>query len=100
MTKPSQKRAVANNRRRLGDRGMSRFEVRGLEADKELVRTLAQRLARNDDAARKLRVEVSAKVSDAPASRGGIFRALRDSPLVGADIHFERDQTTGRDFDL
>jgi hypothetical protein len=38
MAQASQKRAVANHRRRLAERGISRYEVRGLEKDKELVR--------------------------------------------------------------
>ena len=43
-----QKRAVDNHRRRLRERGMARYEVRGLESDKALVRRLATRLAEND----------------------------------------------------
>ena len=42
MAQASQKRAVANHRRRLAERGISRYEVRGLEKDKELVRKLAK----------------------------------------------------------
>jgi hypothetical protein len=38
MTKAAQKRAVANDRRRLLEHGKGRYEVRGLEVDRELVR--------------------------------------------------------------
>src|SRR5579872_359630 len=45
--KASQERAVANHRRRLRERGLARYEVRGLPQDKQLVRELARRLASN-----------------------------------------------------
>jgi hypothetical protein len=34
----SQKRAIAEHRRRLGEQGIDRYEVRGLVQDKELER--------------------------------------------------------------
>lgn len=100
MTKTSQRRAVANHRRRLRERGMSRYEVRGLNADKELVRSLAKRLAVGDAAAAKLRVEVAQKVVGEPRRRGGVLAALRRSPWVGAELDLEREVTRGRDLDL
>jgi hypothetical protein len=55
MTSSSQMRALASYRRRLGERGMARFEVLGLDADRELIRALARRLAENDAEAARLR---------------------------------------------
>jgi predicted dinucleotide-binding enzyme len=100
MARAAQRRAVANNRRRLAERGMSRYEVRGLAGDKELVRTLARRLAGDDAAATRLRNELARQLGDQPVRRGGIYEALRRSPLVGADLQIERDPSTGRDIDL
>lgn len=100
MTKSSQHRAVANYRRRLAARGMSRYEVRGLASDKELVRTVAKRLAANDRAAHQLRDELEHRTSGEEAKRGGILAALRRSPLVGAQIDLHRDVIEGRDVDL
>ena len=100
----SQKRAVANHRRRLGERGLARYEVRGLEQDRQLVRQLAKRLAKNDAEAEHLRREITQKVADeAPLElRTGkdIWDALRRSPLVGLDLDIEREFTTGRDIEL
>ena len=45
MPSTSQRRAIEAHRRRLAERGLGRFEVRGLEADKDLIRGLARRLA-------------------------------------------------------
>jgi hypothetical protein len=45
MSNPSQKRAINNYRKRLNQRGMARFEVLGLDADRELIRSVAKRLA-------------------------------------------------------
>ena len=100
MTQASQKRAVANHRRRLTDRGIARYEVRGLEKDKELVRRLAKRLAAGGTGAARLRAELSRQVSDEPPRRGGIWAALRRSPLVGANLNLEREVVPPRDVDL
>ncbi len=41
----SQRRAIQNYRSRLSERGLSRFEVLGRETDRDLIRSLARRLA-------------------------------------------------------
>jgi transposase len=95
-----QKRALDNYRRRLGERGLARFEVLGRSADRELVRSLARRLAQNDPEAARLRAELSRSVAGEPSRKGGILAALRRSPLVGADLKFTREVTPGRNLDL
>ena len=95
----SQKRALRTYRKRLEDRGMARFEVLGLDADRELIRTLARRLAEKGPRARRLRATVS-QLSSEPGKKGGILAALRRSPLVGADITIRREKTRGRRVDL
>jgi hypothetical protein len=97
MTQASQKRAVANHRRRLADRGMARYEVRGLKADKELVRKLARRLAANDADAQRLRAEMAQWSASAEPRRGGVWAALRGSPAVGADLDLTREIVAERD---
>jgi hypothetical protein len=96
----SQKRAVANHRRRLAEQGISRYEVRGLAKDKELVRKFAKRLVADDAEAARLRTEVLKQVFDGPPRRGGIWAALRRSPLVGANLHLEREVVPPREVDL
>jgi hypothetical protein len=100
MTAASQKRAVTNYRRRLAERGIGRYEVRGLEKDKELIRKLAQRLSVNDGDAALLRAELVRQMSDEPPRRGGIWAALRRSPAVGADLDLSREVVSERDTGL
>jgi len=45
MGKSSQQRAIINFRNRLAENGLVRFEVTGRDADRDLVRTVARRLA-------------------------------------------------------
>src|ERR1035437_3114267 len=47
MSDTSQERVLNNYRKRLKQRGMARFEVLGLATDRELIRSLARRLADN-----------------------------------------------------
>ena len=92
----SQKRAIQNYRSRLGERGLARFEVLGLDADRALIRSVARRLAEDGPEASRLRTVVSQTVEGEPPKRGGILAALRRSPLVGADIDPERSREAGR----
>jgi hypothetical protein len=96
----SQKRALRNYRKRLITRGMARFEVLGLRADRELIRSLARRLATNDQEARLIRRTVGHTIAGEPAKRGGILAAVRRSPLMGAGLQFTRPVVQGRTADL
>ena len=100
MGKPSQKRASAQYRSRLAERGMARFEVLGRDADRDLIRTLARRLAAGDAEAARLRAAVDQTIGGEPPRTGGILAALRRSPLVGAGIGFDRPREDGRMVEL
>jgi hypothetical protein len=95
-----QKRAIQNYRTRLRERGLSRFEVLGRDADRELIRSLARRLAEDSPDASRLRATVSQTIAGEPAKKGGILAALRRSPLVGADLDLSRAHEEGRKVDL
>ena len=95
-----QKRALTNYRRRLGERGIARFEVLGLEADRALIRSLAKRMAERDTEAGRLRRAVSQALGSNDADTGGIVAILRRSPLVGAELNLTREETPGRALDL
>jgi hypothetical protein len=95
-----QKRALNRSRKRLNQRGMVRFEVLGLDADRELIRSLARRLAANGLDSARLRDTVRLTISGEQPKKGGILNALRRSPLVGADLDFSRLPTPGRPVDL
>jgi|SRR5271155_5526261 hypothetical protein len=100
----SQKRAIDNHRRRLAERGMSRYEVRGLAQDKELVRKLAKRLVENSADTERLRHELARQLAQETPPRfltgRDIWEAFRRSPLVGADLNLDREVVTPRDVDL
>jgi len=96
----SQKRAVHNYRSRLARQGLKRFEVLGLDADRDLIRTLARRLAEGDANASRLRAAVSSTLGGQPPRKGGVLAALRRSPLVGEDLDLSRPFETGREIDL
>jgi hypothetical protein len=100
MSDSAQQRATRNYRTRLGERGVSRFEVLGLERDRPLIRSLAKRLARNDAEASRIREAVAGAVGGKGGTKGGVWAALRRSPLVGADLSFQRSREPGRKIDL
>ena len=100
MTTAAQKRASANYRHRLGERGMARFEVLGRDSDRELIRTLAKQPAEDGPQADRLRTIIADETNTQAPSTGGILRALRSSPLVGANIVAERSPQDDRDVEL
>jgi hypothetical protein len=95
-TPPAQKRAVASYRRRQTERGLSRFEVRGLPKDKSLIREFAKRLALRDSESERLRTELGERIGGASGRKGGILAALRRSPLVGSGLTVKREKSRGR----
>jgi hypothetical protein len=96
----SQKRAIQNYRSRLSERGLARFEVLGLDRDRDLIRSLARRLADDGPDAARIRATVSQTISGEPPKTGGILAALRRSPLVGADLDLTRRHAATRKIDL
>ncbi len=100
MTNAAQKRANRNYRARLEQRGFKRFEVMALGTDRELLRTLARRLAEDGPDADQARAAVKKLVEGSPSKPGGIFAALRRSPLIGADLDLSRPHVEGREVEL
>ena len=96
----SQKRAIKNYRSRLGERGLARFEVLGLNGDKALIREVARRLAENGPESARIRDVVTKTISGEPPKKGGVYAWLRNSPLVGADLDLERVKGEVREIDL
>jgi hypothetical protein len=96
----SQKRAIQNYRSRLSARGLARFEVLGRESDRDLIRSLARRLAEDGSDAARIRATVNQTISGEPPKTGGILAALRRSPLVDADLDLSRSHVKGRKVDL
>jgi hypothetical protein len=100
MSTTPQKRALHNYRKRLNQRGLARFEVLGLDGDRDLIRSLAKRLAGEGPDSARIRAAVRRTISGEPPSKGGVLTALRRSPLVGADLDLKRPLTLGRKVDL
>lgn len=100
MAKTAQDRAIRNYRRRLAQRGMARFEVVGLDRDRGLIRSVARKLAGEDAGATQLRAYLQEAVVAQPVGKGTLLDILRRSPLVGADVKFTRERSSGRPVDL
>ena len=100
MGNTAQKRALRNYLSRVVKHGIARFEVRGLEADRELIRSLAKRLAEDDPDAQRIRTALSRTLRGEPPKKGGILAALRRSPLAGADLNLARSHEAGRKVDV
>ena len=100
MAKAAQRRAVKTYRSRLSKRGLARFELLGLTSDRDLIRSLARRLAEDGPEASNLRAAVHRTITGEPPRRGGILAALRRSPLIGADLNLARTHDDGRNADL
>jgi len=96
----AQKRALEKYRTRLGARGLARFEVVGRDTDRDLIRTLARRLAEDGPDATQLRAAMSQTIAGEPPKKGGILAALRRSPMVGADLDLTRPREEGRKVDI
>ena len=96
----SQNRAIKNYRSRLSERGLARFEVLGRDTDRELIRSLARRLAEDGPEASRLRAVVSQTIAGEPPKKGGILAGLRRSPLVGADLDLTRPRDEGRKVEI
>jgi hypothetical protein len=100
VSNAAQKRALRNYRSRLTERGIARFEVLGLDADRDLIRSLARRLAEEGPDAAHIRATVGRTIAGEPPKKGGILEALRRSPLAGADLEPSRARETGRKVNL
>ena len=96
----SQKRAIQTYRVRLGERGLARFEVLGRAADRDLIRSLARKLAEDGPDAQRLRNVVSHSIIGELPRKGGILAALLRSPLVGADLDLTRSREAGRKVEI
>jgi len=77
MSETPQRRALNNYRKRLSQRGMARFEVPGLDSDREMIRSLARRLADNGPDSVLIRATVRRTISGEQPKKGGILSALR-----------------------
>ena len=80
-------------------RRMARFEVLGLGADRELIRSLAKRLAEDSPDSARIRAEVRQTISGQSPAGGGILSALRRSPFVGAELDLKRPAAADREVD-
>ena len=72
----------------------------GRDADRDLIRSIARRLAENTPEALALRALMIQSISGEPPQKGGILAALRRSPLVGANLDLTRTREEGREVDL
>lgn len=100
MGTTAQARALKNYRKRLSKQGMARFEVLGLDSDRELVRALARRLAENDAKAAEIRASIASKIAPDTRKKGGILEMLRSAPPGFAELDLTRPFVEPREIDL
>ena len=100
MGNSAQKRAIENYRSRLTKRGIARFEIQALDADRDLIRSLARKLTEDGPEVGQLRRIIQQAVAGEPPRAGGILAALRRSPLVDADLDLGRPREEGRKVNL
>src|SRR6202167_6112128 len=100
MRDTAQKRALRNYRSRLTKRGIARFEVLGLNADRDLIRSVSRRLAEDGPDSARIRAAIGSTISGAPPTRSGTPERVRRSPLVGANLEFDRPSQPSRKVDL
>ena len=100
VSRSSPRRAVARFRARLTARGLVRFEVTGRDADRDLVRFVARRLAEGGSDAERLRAAIDQTIGGEPPMKGGFLRALMASPLVGSGLDLSRPRDARRVVDL
>jgi hypothetical protein len=96
MGSSSHRSAMNAYRARHARRGIARFEVLGRQTDRELIRFVAKRLASEGPEASALRDAIRRSIAPNSAKKGGVLAALRRSPLVGANLVFERPRIDGR----
>src|SRR5436190_22518243 len=99
MSTTPQKRAIKRYRKRLNELGMARFEVLGLNSDRELIRAVARKLAGSDPDSAGIRAAIRQILSGAQPPKGRILSALRRSPLVGTDLNLSRPVASDRKVD-
>ena len=100
MRKRSLRQTLDNYRSRLTERGMARFEVIGRDGDRELIRSVARRLADGGADADRLRAALNQAISDKPPGNGAILKTLLASPLIGSELDLSRLHEDGRTVDI
>jgi len=74
--------------------------VLGRDGDRDLIRSIARRLAEDSPEAFRLRAIVTKSIAGEPPRKGGILAALRRSPLVGANLDLTRSHEEGRKVEI
>lgn len=96
----AQRRAIANYRSRLTERGIVRFELQAFATDRDLIRALARKLVEDGPEAGQIRQALQQAVAGEGGKLGGILAALRRSPLVGTELDLTRSRDGGRTVEL
>lgn len=93
----SKKSTIHNSRTRPGKHSLVRFAVLGRDSDRNLIRSLARRLAENTPEAIQLRAAINQVIASEAPKKGGILAALLRSPLADANVDFTRSREEGRE---
>lgn len=100
-TRKAARERVARHRTKAAAVGSQRVEVTVPSGDVSLVKAIAGTLRSGGSPAEGVRAACLPLVSAKKAQTGAELVAFfRNSPLVGADLVFERDQSAGRLIDI
>ena len=92
---------IARHRKKVAASGAKRVEVTVPSRDAPLVKAIAGTLRSGGEEAEHIRETLGPMLSVPRAKTGPELVAFfRASPLVGAEVRFERDRSTGRTADL
>lgn len=92
---------VKRHRQKLASAGAKRIEVTVPAKDTALIRGLAATLRAGGAQARMVRESLHPLVKTPKASTGrDLVAFFRAAPLVGENLEFTRDRSTGREVDL
>jgi hypothetical protein len=100
MAKAAQRRAVKTYRSRVTKRSLARFEVLGLNSDRDLIRSLARRLAEDGREASSLRAAIHRTITGEPLRRAASWPLCAIRRSFGADLDLTRVHDDAREVDL
>jgi hypothetical protein len=100
MAQPSQKRAIANHRKRLARARIKRIEVNVPADDVALVRAAVIALRAGGSTAKRVREQLAQAIAPANRSGGDLVEFFQNSPLASEELIIERVRASGRRVDL
>lgn len=100
MAQSSQKRALANHRKRLARARIKRIEVNVPADDVALVKAAIVALRAGGTTARRVRKQLAQAIAPENRSGSDLVKFFQNSPLASEELVIERVRASGRRVDL